>query len=336
MKKYVTLLVSALLCSSVLIGCNNPKEPPINSTIESHTGNMTETLQANPKSDFEYQIREDGEFEITKYVGTDEHVIIPQSIDGKNVTVIGERSFAGANILSLVMPDTVIYVFSHAFSGCENLTDIKMSASLITVSWGAFINCNSLTCIDLSMESMKYIDEDAFKNCQNLKTVKFGNNIQSIRKNAFYGCASLEEVILPKNLQEIGEYAFGECFGVKKVWIPKTLDKWGWYPFFKTTLVTEIVFEEGLKTIGSYGVFRGCQVEVLRIPASVESIAMISFTAFPNLKEVYFEGAAPKVDEQSGIFDEAGQNVTVYYNPSMSGWDTTPLRDEYTLTPYEP
>ncbi len=281
MKKALTLLLLAAMLTAPLAGCGSANDTPagVNDNIPEYNA-----ADANPASDFEYKVRTDGGITIVKYIGEDETVVIPQTIDGEEVTLIGERAFAGTSILSVSMPDTVLYIASWAFVGCKQL-----------------------------------------------KTVRFSDNIQLILEEAFQDCESLEQVILPKNLKEIGQYAFGNCLSVQKIWIPKTLEKWGWSPFIGNVSVKEIVFEEGLKKIGSYGAFAGCQVEVLRIPASVESIADIAFTAFPKLKEVHFEGAAPTVG--GDVFATPEQGVKIYYDPSTSGWDTTPLRDVYTLVP---
>jgi hypothetical protein len=53
-----------------------------------------------------------------------------------------------------------------------------------------------------------------------------------------------------------------------------------------------------------------------------------------NLKEIYFAGAAPQIGTGKFLdFVTPEQDVKIYYNPSMPGWDTTPLRDIYTLIP---
>ena len=72
-------------------------------------------------------------------------------------------------------------------------------------------------------------------------------------------------------------------------------------------------------------------MESVTIPKSVESIADIAFTAFPNLKEVHFKGDAPK--DMGGLALGRPEEVTVYYDPSTKGWDTTSIRDEYNVVP---
>jgi hypothetical protein len=335
MKKQIALLLLTTILWACFIGCKKELSTNNNTTQTTPDDEVVE-MQPNPASDFEYEVTDNGKIKIKKYVGDGTQVIIPKAIDEKEVAVIGDYAFAGTNIVSLVMPDTVVYISSAAFLSCEALTSIKMSAALITIGELAFRNCTSLTTIDLSMDSLTYIGEQAFYGCENLKTVKFGDNIQQICAEAFFQCTSLEEAILPKNLKEIGYSAFLGCQSIQKVWVPKTIETWGYSTFHGATALTEIIFEEGLKQIGpDSGVFcYGAQIQSVRIPASVEVISEAAFMDCNNLKAIHFAGPAPQIGSNQFLdFVSPTQDVTIYYNPSMSGWDTTPLKDIYTLIP---
>ncbi len=111
MKKTLKLFLVVCLLVTVCPACSNPNSTTITSDEE------TTELQPSPVSDFEYQVRDEGGIEITKYIGTDDHVVIPQTIDNQEVVVIGKRSFDGTDIVSVVMPDTVIYISPRAFLG---------------------------------------------------------------------------------------------------------------------------------------------------------------------------------------------------------------------------
>ena len=294
------------------------------------------TYTPSPVTDFEYEINAQGRMTITRYVGNDAHVVIPKRIEGKDVEVIGYKAFGGTNIQSIVMPDTVIYIFPYAFMNCESLESVTMSESLISIAENAFRNCSSLFKVDLSMNSMEFIEQEAFSGCQNLTEVKFGDHITLIGKQAFSDCVSLGQIILPKNLAELGEAAFQNCKSAQKIRIPKTLEVWGFYPFFGIESVTEIVFENGLKRIGTDegGFCSKGQMQTVTIPASVEVISEGAFMECPNLKEVYFQGPAPQIGKgKFHHFVTIVQDVKIYYDPAMPGWDTTPLRDIYTLIP---
>lgn len=318
MKRFITLALSLLLTLSLFSACAEQRYP-----------------DANPVSDFEYEINDRGGITITKYIGEAEQVVIPQQIEEKDVLMIGKSAFSETAITSVVMPDTVIYILPWAFVNCEYLKSVQFSASLLAVGMYAFQNCTALETIDLSMaNSMESIEDEAFRGCLGLREITFSDSLVRIGKNAFYQCESLEQIILPKNLQEIGESAFCACTGAKKIRIPKTVEKWGYLPFAGVTSLEEIVFEDGIKKIGAEALLSAGALRTVTIPASVEVLSEGAFMECRNLKEVYFEGQAPLIG--TGKFNDfvsPVQDVKIYYDPSMPGWDDTPLRGIYTLIP---
>ena len=90
-----------------------------------------------PEMDFEVSISGDGCW-ITKYVGNSKRVIVPSSIQGKRVTVIGMRAFSGNHkIEEVVLPDTMVYLGPGAF-GCNNLSEINLPQSLKKIDRNVF------------------------------------------------------------------------------------------------------------------------------------------------------------------------------------------------------
>ena len=66
-----------------------------------------------------------GAVAIVKYTGQGKDVIIPDQINGKPVTAIGEKAFMGcANLLDVTIPVTVTSMGGLAFSKCPNLTSV--------------------------------------------------------------------------------------------------------------------------------------------------------------------------------------------------------------------
>lgn len=203
-----------------------------------------------------------------------------------------------------------------------------------------YISYNAFSKSDIASvtipDSVETIMDGAFALCQNLHTVHFGSNITTIGERAFYKCVKLKEAILPPKLTEIDHEAFVECEALEKVFIPKTLSEWGLSAFFADHSLTSITFEDGLEEIGGNATFQGAlKLKDVTIPASVKKICDTAFSACSSLESVRFLGDAP---EEIGFYafgaPNASPDLKIYYPENASGWDTTPLKDEYTLVAY--
>ena len=99
---------------------------------------------AEVTSNFEYTLLDDGTIEVTRYVGTDSYAIIPEEIDGKKVTSIGEWAFSSLlNLTNITIPNSVINIGNGAFSGCTNLTNITMPNSIKSIGETVFLKCHN-------------------------------------------------------------------------------------------------------------------------------------------------------------------------------------------------
>jgi hypothetical protein len=110
------------------------------------------------------------------------------------VEKIGEDSFYSCPSLRRVIMPGVKEVERGAFSWCEALTYIECG-KLERIGEEAFYFCTSLSSIDLP--SIKIAESYAFYPCGNLIDVKFGKDLESIRRWAFMCCYSLERITLP-------------------------------------------------------------------------------------------------------------------------------------------
>ena len=64
-------------------------------------------------------------------------------------------------------------------------------------------------------ESIEIIGNNAFENCENLKTVTIPNPVTNIGDSCFSYCTSLKEIYMSKSIEIIGNYAFEECENLK-------------------------------------------------------------------------------------------------------------------------
>ena len=201
---------------------------------------------------------------------------------------IGDGAFLDCGSLKTAdLPDGVESIGKGTFAGCSSLTKFRIPKGLKKMGTGAFLNCSSLKAFTGSPDSGTASEDTPVLDADGAVytadgtvllaypgaaaesfTVKEGT--KTIAYGAFEG-ASLNEVILPESLTEIGNYAFYNCAALKAP-----------------------VFHEGLKKIGMHAFSADdysvpnesipAEAEVIRIPASVETIAAHAFDKFLNVR----------------------------------------------------
>lgn len=125
-------------------------------------------------------------------------------------------------------------ISSGAFNSCRNISSVTIPNSVTTIEDGAFRNCSGSITIPSSVTIIGNeafydctgelivncnIPDRAFQNCDQITSVKLGDNITSIGASAFEGCRGLENstMIIPESVTQIGADAFSFCYGLNTV-----------------------------------------------------------------------------------------------------------------------
>lgn len=88
--------------------------------------------------------------------------------------------------------------------------------------YGGFKMCENLSSVRLG-DNVKYIYDFAFYKCTNLQRLLLGKSVRYIGEQAFGFCENLGEVRLQKGIVQVASMAFGNCTNLRKVVIPSTL-----------------------------------------------------------------------------------------------------------------
>lgn len=122
------------------------KKPTTQSTTTTTTKkNTTTNTPVEDEVLFEY-VKENGGITITKYIGKQTSVTIPNKIEQLPVLKIGENAFADSKVKSVTLPSSCEEIDWFAFYGCYALTTIYVSSEVKTIGYGAFDSCSkSLT-----------------------------------------------------------------------------------------------------------------------------------------------------------------------------------------------
>lgn len=102
------------------------------------------------ESDFSYSILSDGTIKIIKYNGSNVEIVIPNIIDGKQVTAIGDTLFSvpygsTSSIVSVEIPEGVTSLGEGVFVRCTSLKTIILPKTLISIGRMCFFDLGSLT-----------------------------------------------------------------------------------------------------------------------------------------------------------------------------------------------
>jgi len=122
---------------------------------------------------------------ITGYNGTATTLVIPGSIGGRAVTIIGEYAFAGTSLQNVTLPNSIITIETGAFDFCKSLRSINWPTSLRTIGDEAFAQTA-------------------------LTSITFNNGLLTIGEHAFYQVTSLTSVTIPASVTSIGRSAFSQ------------------------------------------------------------------------------------------------------------------------------
>ena len=148
---------------------------------------------------------------ITNYTGNEGNRLqIPGKLGGVAVTGIGENAFKSKNISRMQLPEGLIFIDNDAFAG-NQLTSVTIPNSVTGIGSGVFAYCGNLTGIIIPDSVKSSIGNSAFRNCSNLTNITIGSGVTYIGWNAFQGCTSLTSVTIPDSVISIERGAFSGC-----------------------------------------------------------------------------------------------------------------------------
>ena len=258
--------------------------------------------------DFEYSVSGE-EVTITKYLNTyATEVTIPDEIDGKDVTAIGDNAFAySQNLESITIPASVTSIGNNAFGSGYGLTSINVAANNPNYSSvdGVLFNkdkTNLITCLSghsrASYEipgSVTSIGNNAFAYCYNLTSITIPDRVTSIGDNAFAECYELTNITIPKDVAFIGENAFLSCESLTSITVAEENQYY--------LSVDGVLLDKGKTKLIKYpsqNTGTSCV-----IPATVISIAGDAFANCHYLASITVDGDNPSYSSEYGVlFDK--------------------------------
>lgn len=96
------------------------------------------SANAETSGEYEYSVLADGSVMITGYNGSESELVVPETIDSKKVTIIGDRAFReNTNIVNVTLPFGVVEIGKSTFWDCKNMHSITIPSSVNRMNYSA-------------------------------------------------------------------------------------------------------------------------------------------------------------------------------------------------------
>lgn len=242
--------------------------------------NHVDEMLAAPDSDYDWVYSDFGDgVQVDIYYGTEENLVIPESLGGKPVVRIGSymlsdsQESSGTEFRSVTVPASVKYLAAGAFAWITTLEEVTLNEGLLSIGMDAFADCSALTEIIIP-ESVSTIDGGVFENCTNLKDVTILNGGVYLSRG-FLGYDSdgnlIEGITLRGNKNSNVETYANENPHINFVAIDAEESPW----------ITETLEDGTLKITGYTG-----EAQTVEIPAEIDgtAVTVIGESAFADTR----------------------------------------------------
>ena len=249
-----------------------------------YTGNAPRHYEVSKMDyDYSYKILNDGTLRLYQYEGTDTNIVVPDTIDRRKVTVLGNSTFQyctqASDIESVTLPDSLTTIEKNAFYNCEKLKSVTIPQNVSSIGLAAFVEGlseSSLTEIKVDPENPYFSEKDGVVFSKDgTKLIMFPSGRSgdyqipdgtvSVGDYAFYYCVNVSSITVPGSVRSLGEGAFGNCSSLTKAVLKEGLEEIGEYAFQSSSGIRDIIIPASVKSVGKNGLrlSSGCRIRVL-------------------------------------------------------------------------
>ena len=256
---------------------------------------------------------------ITKYTGSASSVVIPDTIFGFPVTVIGDYAFYKlTNLTEVVVPNTVSRLGWYSFAYCTNMTNVAIGDHVANIDDNAFAGCLRLPSVVIP-NSVTNIGMWTFQSCTALTNINIPKSVTSIGAWAFKNCVSLANINIANSVLAIGIHAFEGCIGLKTIVVPASVNQIGFGAFGRCVGLTNVVIQEGVCSIDG-SVFLGCTGLInIGIPNSVTNIDGTAFQECSGLVNIEVGHENPIFSSSDGVLFNKSQTTLLHLPSGRTG-----------------
>ena len=279
-------------------------------------------------------------------------------------------------LISVTMGEHIKYIRSFAFAGSPSLLSISVSSNLQSCGSDLFNNCSKISVINITSnnvaelcnnransllttgsiwsiprkiwinekevkelfipDGITMIQDDAFRNCDDLMSVTIGNDVTHIGSDAFNDCDGISSVAIGNGITHIDEHAFYSCDNINSLSLGCSLEYIGKYSLTSKsiesiTLTAESIDEYCNSTANnvlynSYHnsvsyvprniIIDGKEINIIEIPKTVDTISERLFYNCDMLQKIVIPTGITHISDNA--FNDCDSTTTIIIGENVS------------------
>lgn len=215
----------------------------------------------------------------------------------------------------------VTYIWSFAFAQAQKLISVTIPNTIYDIEECAFQNCKNLKSVTFeSGSTLKHVMEWGFAGCSSLESITLPASLKSIGDMMFENCTSLKSVTIENNssLVYIGSYSFGNCENLEYFDVPASVEMISEEAFKNCYSLSRVDLHEGLIEIWGYAFFNCFSLAEIFIPDSVEEIGACALGCFEYEGDIYSNPEFVVVGSPDSLADEYAEAYMVTWEYGLS------------------
>lgn len=271
------------------------------------------TICGEKSCPYTYTVLDNNTIKITKYIGDSSEVIIPSTIDGYNVSVIGDSAFReNTTVTSVVIPEGVTKIESWAFYSCTSMAKVTLPSTITSVGSNAFHTCSALKICNFtgttddwcgitfdSYYSNPLADGQYFYiNDKLVSEIRIKDGTTEIKEYTFVGCRSISKITIPNSVKSISKYAL--C-NLDKCDFLGTVEEWCQINFEHNTssptyfradlymngeLLTELIVPDSITAINNYAFMYCDEIKNITLGNQIKTIGDYAFNNCTGVESI--------------------------------------------------
>lgn len=220
------------------------------------------------------------------YVGDNNRLTLPDDLNGQDYGIYAYAFCYLDNLTEIVIPDSILSIGASAFDNCKGLTYNEYQNGLYLAMnsnpYGIFIKIKDKDATSVSIyDGTKIIADCAFTG-SGISSISIPGSVIILGDRAFDSCENLKDVTIPNGLKTIGSRAFYYCVGLEDITLPESVTNIGKSAFFGCTNLKKLFLPDTLTTIGATA-FEMCPIEEASIPSTAISFIQKNYLNVVNI-----------------------------------------------------